>query len=130
MLDFLKFFTNRKRGSERIPIKVMFKYSYDNREYMGLLKDICVDGFGFLSSSYVEPGRMVDVELLVQYKDWEGDLKWLSLNERATVKWVVKHKHTVKPMDYSIGCEFTEPDSETLKPLCKMLKKILKHPAK
>ncbi|MBF0467442.1 MAG: PilZ domain-containing protein [Desulfamplus sp.] len=122
MFDFLKFIKANKRSSERVPVKVMFKYHYDNRDYMGLLRDICLNGFGFLSSNEIEPGKEIDMEVVVQCKDCTLE-KWVALKEKAKIKWVAPN-HSARLADYDVGCEFTQPDKEMQEKLNKMLEEL------
>ncbi|MBF0379022.1 MAG: PilZ domain-containing protein [Desulfamplus sp.] len=126
MLDnILNFFKKRKRASERLSFEVMFKYHYNNRDYMGLLKDISVNGFGFFSSHYVEVGKEIEMEVVVDCKEPDADLRWVALKEKAQIRWVGIN-HSSKPVDYDIGCEFIEPDNATREKLTKILNQMLR----
>ncbi|MBF0203154.1 MAG: PilZ domain-containing protein [Desulfamplus sp.] len=119
----IDFFKNKKRTSERISVKVMFKYSYDNKDYMGQLKNISVDGFGFLSSNPLESGKDIDMEVVVQCKECNEE-KWVSLKEKAKIHWVSINRSN-RLADYDVGCKFIEPDNEIRTKLSRMLEQIL-----
>ncbi|MBF0573349.1 MAG: PilZ domain-containing protein [Desulfamplus sp.] len=126
MLDnILNFFKKSKRASARLPFGVMFKYHYNNRDYMGLLKDISVNGFGFFSSHYLEVGEEITMEVVVDCKEPDAKLKWVVLKEKAKIRWVALN-HSSKPVDYDIGCEFIEPDNKTREKLTTILNQMLK----
>lgn len=125
MLKIFKFFNKTRRASERIPVKVKFKYHYNKGDYMGLLKDVCANGFSFLSSTPVEHGKDIDVEVVMQSKTCEGKLNWVSLKEKAKVRWM-SPRDSVNHVDYEIGCEFTEPGKEPFKRFYNILKKVIK----
>ncbi|MBF0229925.1 MAG: PilZ domain-containing protein [Desulfamplus sp.] len=128
ILNFLKKrkrASNRKRASARLQFEVMFSYHYENRTYMGLLKDISVNGLGFFSANYVEAGKEIEVEVVVDCKEPDADLKWVALKEKAKIRWVGIN-HSSKLIDYDIGCEFIEPDNETREKLTTILNQMLK----
>ncbi|MBF0112712.1 MAG: PilZ domain-containing protein [Desulfamplus sp.] len=127
MLNLLNFFKKgkSKRAAERLSFQVMFKYSYNNRDYMARLKDISVNGFGFSCANHIEPGKEIDMEVIVECNEDNVDLKWLILNERARVQWVAINRSS-KLADYDIGCEFVAPDNETREKLAQILNNMLK----
>ncbi|MBF0303848.1 MAG: PilZ domain-containing protein [Desulfamplus sp.] len=136
MLDLFTFFKRTKRNAERVPVKVivpvevMFKYHYENRDYMGLLKDISVNGFGFFASNFLEPGKIINLEVILECKNNDdADFKWVALKEYAIIKWVTINKSS-KPVDYDVGCEFTEPVDENREKLAKLLNYILEKSSK
>ncbi|MBF0259129.1 MAG: PilZ domain-containing protein [Desulfamplus sp.] len=100
----------------------MFKYHYGNKDYMGLLRDICKNGFGFLSSNHLKSGEDIDMEVIVQCRDCEGE-KWVELKEKAKIRWVAPN-HSARLADYDVGCEFTEPNKEMQEKLDRMLEEL------
>jgi len=123
MLNLFRIFKKTSRAWERVAVKVMFKYRYDNRDYMGLLKDISVNGFGFFSAQYLEPGKDIDIEVVVECKSQDIDLKWVILKETAKIKWVGIN-HSANLVDYDVGCEFTDVAGDNRESLAEILKQI------
>ncbi len=130
MLNLFKLFKQTKRAVERVPVKmlvpveVLFQYHYNNRDYTGLLKDISVNGFGFFSANYIEPGRDIELEVIVECKVPDVDFRWVALKERATIKWIAIN-HSANLIDYDVGCEFILPPDESRQQLAKVLNHVL-----
>lgn len=130
MLNFFEFIkkNNKNKGNravDRLSFKVIFQYNYDNRDYMTLLKDISVNGFGFVSANHLEPGKDIEMEVIVECKEPDADLKWVALKEKARIKWVGNNQSS-RLVDYDVGCEFIEPDNETREKLTTILNQMLK----
>ncbi|MBF0202264.1 MAG: hypothetical protein HQK66_13330, partial [Desulfamplus sp.] len=97
-----------RRINKRIVLKTIFQFEYDNKIYTGVINNISLSGFGFSVSRKIEANREIDADIMIQYKDYDNNIKELNIKEKAVIKWVA-HNRTLQLVDYDVGCEFVSP---------------------
>ncbi|SLM31283.1 hypothetical protein MTBBW1_300014 [Desulfamplus magnetovallimortis] len=99
---------------------MIFRFEYDDREHMGIIKDISVKGFGFSAAREIEPGKEIDAEIVLGCRDCDMDLKEFSMKEKARIKWVGPNR-SMQLVDFDAGCEFVDLNEMNQEKLKKIL---------
>ncbi|MEA2059823.1 MAG: PilZ domain-containing protein [Thermodesulfobacteriota bacterium] len=110
-MEIFKFFKKGKieRITKRVPLELIFRFTHDNHEHVGVLKDISSGGMGFSTAGEFREGTEIEFEFYLFSKNNDLNPETIHIKEKGDIKWV-NFNRSLKLVDYDVGCQFLNPE--------------------